>query len=58
MILTGDREIISVLYAFDGGNGLAEWMMRFKNLLETYCGVQSIEGSIFSGSDKIVVLAK
>lgn len=45
MIQIGDREIISVFYAFDGGNGLEEWMMRFRELLQTYCNVQSVEGS-------------
>ncbi|SFM27201.1 B3/B4 domain-containing protein [Pelosinus propionicus] len=58
MTQPGDHEIISVLYAFDGGNGLEKWMMQFKDLLQTYCDVQSVEASIFRGSDKIAVFVK
>ncbi|EGO64645.1 B3/4 domain-containing protein [Acetonema longum] len=58
MIQAGDREIVSVLYAFDDGNGLEEWMTHFKNLLQTYCDVQSAKGSIFRGSDKIILFEK
>ena len=58
MIQAGDREIISVLYAFDGGNGLEEWIPRFKKLLQTHCDVQSAKGSIFRGSGKIILFTK
>lgn len=42
MIQKGRRNIISVLYAFDGEEGLKPWMERFAQLLRQWCGVGDV----------------
>ncbi len=43
MIQEGEREVISVIYSFDGISDLDEWMKRYADCLEKYCGVRGIE---------------
>ena len=38
MIQEGEREIISVLYAFDGPEPLRPWLQQYADALERYCG--------------------
>jgi DNA/RNA-binding domain of Phe-tRNA-synthetase-like protein len=40
MINEGERQIMSVVYSFDGVDGLGEWLPKFKALLETYACVR------------------
>lgn len=46
MIQAGEREIISVLYAFDGPEPLQPWLRQYARALEQYCGVNAIESII------------
>lgn len=46
MINPGQREIISVLYGFDGKEDLQSWMDQFANLLKRFCGAETIEMQI------------
>ena len=46
MIREGSREIMSVVYSFDGADGLNEWLPRFRELLETFCGVSEMKTMI------------
>lgn len=43
MITSGNREIISVLYSFDGKEGLNEWMEQFAQLLENFADISEVE---------------
>lgn len=43
MIQSGKRDIISILYSFDGREGLKPWIEQFSRNLEQYCGVKGIE---------------
>ncbi|CUH96007.1 hypothetical protein P22_2095 [Propionispora sp. 2/2-37] len=43
MIQSGNRDIISILYSFDGSEGLKPWIEQFSRNLEQYCGVRGIE---------------
>lgn len=46
MIQEGEREVLSVLYSFDGPGELKVWMDQYSRLLEKYCGVEGIEAWI------------
>ena len=46
MIQEGSREIVSVLYGFDGPAGLTPWMERFVGMLQQYCGVADVDMQI------------
>jgi len=46
MIREGSREIEAVAYSFDGADGLNEWLPRFRELLETFCGVSEMKTMI------------
>lgn len=46
MIQEGEREIISVLYAFDGPEPLKPWLQQYADALERYCGVKNPETRI------------
>ena len=46
MIQEGSREIVSVLYGFDGPAGLTPWMERFAGMLQQYCGVADVDMQI------------
>ncbi len=43
MIQNGSRDIISILYSFDGRDGLRPWIELFSKNLKKYCGIRSIE---------------
>ncbi|EGO62496.1 B3/4 domain-containing protein [Acetonema longum] len=43
MIQSGNRNVISVFYSFDGRKGLKPWIEQFSANLEQYCGVRGIE---------------
>lgn len=43
MIRAGQREILSVIYSFDGVAGVGEWLEKFAALLEQHCGGSGIE---------------
>ena len=43
MVRPGRRELLTVVYAFDGPMGLAEELRRAQVLLERHCGVRGIE---------------
>lgn len=43
MIQPGKREILSVLYAFDGQEPLKPWIQQYSEALKQYCGVKSME---------------
>jgi DNA/RNA-binding domain of Phe-tRNA-synthetase-like protein len=42
MIREGSRGIMSVVYSFDGADGLNEWLPKFRELLEIFCGASEI----------------
>lgn len=46
MIQNGNCEVYSILYSFDGHEGLKSWMERFSDMLEQYCEVKEIENWI------------
>ena len=46
MIKEGRRRIASVIYSFDGTDGLMEWMDEFEADLKKYCGVDSVSKRI------------
>lgn len=46
MIQEGEREIISVLYAFDGPEPLRPWLQQYADALERYCSVKNLETRI------------
>lgn len=46
MIQPGARRVASVLYAFDGPDGLTPWMERFAQALRQFCGVEEIQQQI------------
>lgn len=46
MIKEGRRKIASVIYSFDGTDGLMEWMDEFEADLKKYCGVDSVSKRI------------
>lgn len=46
MIQPGARRVASVLYAFDGPEGLTPWMERFAQALRQFCGVEEIQQQI------------
>ena len=46
MIKEGHRRIASIIYSFDGTDGLKEWMDEFENDLKKYCGVSEVKQSI------------
>ncbi len=43
MIQPGDRDIITVIYSFDGAEELNYWMEKFSLYLTNYCGVMKVE---------------
>lgn len=43
MIREGEREVYSVLYSFDGPDGLGPWMERFAAMLRQYAGVARMD---------------
>ena len=43
MIQVGRRDVCSVIYSFDGGEGLRLWMDEFAAMLKEYCKVDHIE---------------
>lgn len=43
MIQEGEREIVSVLYGFEGAEALAPWLDEFSALLKQHAGVESIQ---------------
>lgn len=43
MIREGEREVYSVLYSFDGTEGLKPWMKQFADMLRRYCSVGDID---------------
>lgn len=43
MIQPGDRDIITVIYSFDGSEELNYWMEEFSLYLTDYCGVMKVE---------------
>lgn len=43
MIQQGKKEIISVLYSFDGTQELHLWMQKFSDYLKKYCNVTEVE---------------
>lgn len=42
MIQNGRRNVISVLYAFDGAEGLRPWLEQFARLVKEWCGAESV----------------
>lgn len=46
MIQPGPREVYSILYSFDGPEGLGPWMDRFSEMLCRYCGVSGVQTQI------------
>ena len=42
MIKNGGLDIVSVVYSFDGADGLREWLPRFAVYLERYCSAENI----------------
>ena len=46
MIKEGKRKIASVIYAFDGTEGLGKWMDEFEEDLKKYCGVTLVNKRI------------
>lgn len=46
MIQPGDRDIITVIYSFDGAEELNYWMEEFSLYLTNYCGVMKVEKRI------------
>lgn len=43
MIQDGEREVVSILYSFDGKGELNSWMEMYSRLLKEYCGVEEID---------------
>ena len=43
MVQPGDRELISILYSFDGPGDLNQWLETFAALLKKYCSVSDIQ---------------
>ena len=43
MIQPGDRDIITVIYSFDGSEKLNHWMEKISLYLTNYCGVMKVE---------------
>ena len=43
MIQEGEREIVSVLYGFEGAEALAPWLEEFSALLKQHAGVESVQ---------------
>ena len=48
MIQPGKRQVASVLYAFDGPQGLEPWLAEFAQALEEFCGVTDLQQYILS----------
>ena len=46
MIKEGHRKIASIIYSFDGTEGLQTWMDEFEKDLKEYCGVSEVKQSI------------
>ena len=46
MIQEGERNIVSVLYSFDGPAELKPWMDQFAGMLQQYCGVTQVDQQI------------
>ncbi len=46
MIKEGHRRIASIIYSFDGTDGLKAWMDEFEKDLKAYCGVAEVKQSI------------
>ena len=42
LIQNGRRNVISVLYAFDGAAGLGPWLEQFARLVKEWCGAESV----------------
>lgn len=47
MIQPGPREIYSILYSFDGPEGLHPWLEQYKETLQKYCGVGEVEINLY-----------
>ena len=43
MIQKGRRNVISVLYAFDGAEGLQPWMEQFAQMVRHWCGADQVQ---------------
>ena len=43
MVQPGRRELLSVIYGFDGGSTLSPYLEQFRKLLQTYCGVAEVQ---------------
>ncbi len=48
MIKEGKRSIASIIYSFDGTEGMSVWMDKFEEKLKGYCGVSEVKKSIIS----------
>ena len=46
MVQEGERDIVSVLYSFDGPAELKPWMDQFAGMLQQYCGVTQVDQQI------------
>lgn len=46
MIQPGQRQILTVLYAFDGQEDLAPWLVRFSECLVRHCGAAGVETAL------------
>lgn len=46
MIQPGRREVLSVIYAFDGGEDLDGWLADYARELERHCGVRGVDKRI------------
>ena len=48
MIQNGSRTVLSVLYAFDGAEGLSPWLDQFAGLVRRWCGAGDVRTWIVS----------
>lgn len=48
MIAEGHHTVMSVIYGFDGTEGLENWISQYADLLKRFCGVQNIETKIIT----------
>ena len=57
MVQPGRREVLSVIFSFDGGDALDSWIKRYAQDLKEYCGVSGIEKWIVLNGERWHVLA-
>ncbi|MDU2066560.1 MAG: phenylalanine--tRNA ligase beta subunit-related protein [Sporomusaceae bacterium] len=43
LIQNGNRDVLSVIYCFDGRENLKSWVEQYSRTLEQFCGVRSVE---------------